>query len=197
MIACVRNEPWGRIVYDSHADEFEAHVRDQRSPLISRPLSAGCLVTGRCNLGCAFCYGNEEALPNAEVDVRTWGQIFRRMRSWGLMRVDLSGGEPTLRQDLRDIAAVAAAEELQVVISTNGLTPPNREGLVFPRVRWHVSIDSGEAEIHERSRLLRSLVPRTIHLKRPQPSLLVAWKLAIPSECSRVSASITRTLSSL
>jgi MoaA/NifB/PqqE/SkfB family radical SAM enzyme len=166
MIACVRNEPWGRIAYDHNADEFEAHVRVQRSPVTSRPLSAGCLVTGRCNLGCAFCYGNEEGLPNTEVDVSAWGRIFQHMRSWGLMRVDLSGGEPTLRRDLPDIAVSAIAEGLQVVISTNGLTPANREGLAFPRLRWHVSIDSGEAEIHERSRLLRCLTPSNSSFER-------------------------------
>jgi hypothetical protein len=52
MITCTREEPWGRIAYDYEADEFEAYVREGCTPRISRPLSAGCLITGKCNLGC-------------------------------------------------------------------------------------------------------------------------------------------------
>jgi len=57
-----REESWGTIRYDRQMDEFEAHSRAE-SINIDRPISVGCLVTGRCNLACQFCYGNDEALP--------------------------------------------------------------------------------------------------------------------------------------
>jgi MoaA/NifB/PqqE/SkfB family radical SAM enzyme len=160
MIASVvsRDENWGRVVYHPGSDEFEGHVFDEASNVcIGRPISAGCLVTGRCDLKCAFCYGNDEALPKEDIAVEEWRKIFEHMRAWGLMRVDLSGGEPTLRHDLPQIAQAAVDAGLNVVISTNGRRLCEKGPVEFPRIRWHVSMDSGFAEIHESSRLLRSL----------------------------------------
>jgi MoaA/NifB/PqqE/SkfB family radical SAM enzyme len=77
------------------------------------------------------------------------------------MRVDLSGGEPTVRKDLREIALAALTAGLNVVVSTNGtiLTPDTLGS--YPRVRWHVSLDSGVQSIHEESRQLTILSPST------------------------------------
>jgi MoaA/NifB/PqqE/SkfB family radical SAM enzyme len=91
--------------------------------------------------------------------------LLKRLRSWGLMRVDLSGGEPTMHRDLAEIARAAVSEELQVVISTNGMVLKKVQS-GFPSVRWHVSLDSGIAEIHERSRLLPVFAPSRNSLAR-------------------------------
>jgi MoaA/NifB/PqqE/SkfB family radical SAM enzyme len=162
-----RNEKWGHIGYDRDSDEFAAYLRNPRSrPIVSRPLSVGCLVTGRCNLRCPHCYGNEESLPKEELDINCWRDIFRHLRSWGLMRVDISGGEPTLRRDLIEIAREAVGAGLQVVISTNGLPLASKGVRGYPSVRWHVSLDSGLHEIHERRRLLRILEPSKNSLEK-------------------------------
>lgn len=153
-----RHEPWGRVEYCPDVDEFEAHIaREGYRVITERPLSAGVLVTGRCNLECAFCYGDHESLPRAEIKPIEWSRIFARLRSWGLMRVDISGGEPTIRPDLHEIVGAAQACGLSVVVSTNGTLLKPVRLRAFPRVRWHVSLDSGLQEIHERSRQLRVL----------------------------------------
>jgi MoaA/NifB/PqqE/SkfB family radical SAM enzyme len=155
-MSAFRRESWGRIEYRPDVDEFEAHIAREGSLVtVQRPLSAGILVTGKCNLECDFCYGNHESLPKTDISTGDWSRIFARLRSWGLMRVDISGGEPTLRCDLPEIAAAAESFGLAVVVSTNA-TVLNPERLIqFPRVRWHVSLDSGLQEIHEQSRQLR------------------------------------------
>lgn len=152
-----RQESWGKITYDVEHDEFEAEVCTETVPMVvDRPLSVGCLVTGRCNLKCNFCYGNDESLPSEELSVEDWRQIFGHLRSWGLLRVDLSGGEPTLRNDISEIATYAQHAGLNVVLSTNGLLYKTRP-IQFPvSTRIHVSLDSGFASVHEASRLLRS-----------------------------------------
>src|ERR1700676_1405861 len=104
----IREESWGQIHYDPDSDEFIAERSDDSMPMsIDRPLSVGCLGTGRCNLRCAYCYGNEEALPMEEISAAEWKAVFVHLRSWGVMRVDLSGGEPTVRKDIRDICQAA------------------------------------------------------------------------------------------
>src|SRR5262249_50811970 len=126
---------------------------------VDRPLSVGCLLTGRCNLRCAFCYGNDEGLPKTEMNPEEWSNVFMHMKSWGLMRVDLSGGEPTIREDIGRIARAAVDAGLSAVLSTNGLLLKNGpEGLAH-QLRIHVSLDSGFEAVHEGSRLLRSLRP--------------------------------------
>lgn len=157
----VRVEPWGRIFYNAELDEFEAQVADADSQiLLDRPISAGCLVTGQCNFSCAFCYGNEEALPATELSPDDWAKAFRRLADMGLMRVDISGGEPTIRCDLGSILTSALDAGLNVVLSTNGAVLGSRGPQNIPKaVRIHVSLDSGTAEIHESSRLRHDMRP--------------------------------------
>jgi MoaA/NifB/PqqE/SkfB family radical SAM enzyme len=147
-------------VYDREEDEFEAHVPNNvTDPCIVQPISVGCLITGRCNLECGFCYGNKESLPQTEISAGDWASIFRHLRTWGVMRVDLSGGEPTIRKDLPGIARTAIEVGLNVVISTNGLLLGDEALDSFPTVHWHVSMDSGLPHIHESSRVLHTLNP--------------------------------------
>ena len=157
----IRKEPWGRIVYEPVLDEFEAQVRgNDRSLTIDRPISAGCLVTRRCDLKCQYCYGNDESLPKAELSASEWAGVFRRLKSWGLMRVDLSGGEPTIRSDIGEIATAALDADLNVVVSTNGSLLAKKGLTILPdAVRLHVSLDSGFAGVHESSRVRRDMRP--------------------------------------
>jgi organic radical activating enzyme len=157
----VRSEQWGQIAYHPNFDEFEAYSVNPAEELhVNRPLSAGCLVTGRCNLRCPHCYGNEEALPSTELSASEWAKIFAKLRTWGLMRVDISGGEPTTRRDLGDILKAAADEGLNVILSTNGLSRnwiPN--GQTAADLRIHVSLDSGNPSVHAANRRSRSGKP--------------------------------------
>ena len=159
----IRKESWGHTVYEPHLDEFEARVRgDVPFVVIDRPISAGCLVTGRCNLRCQYCYGNDESLPRKELSAAEWARVFLRLKSWGLMRVDLSGGEPTVRTDIKEIASAALDADLNVVVSTNGLLLANRGLSLLPSgVRLHISVDSGFAGVHEASRVRRDMRPST------------------------------------
>src|SRR5437763_10575697 len=107
-MALVQEERWGWVVYDPRTDEFIAEVRpESQGPLLDHPLSAGCLVTGKCNYRCEYCYGNLEALPKDTLDAKAWRVVFRQLRALGVMRVDLSGGEPTVRKDISQIVAAA------------------------------------------------------------------------------------------
>ena len=162
-----RDESWGQLIYEPDLDEFEACVRgDVPAIQIDRPVSAGCLVTGRCNLKCQYCYGNDESLPKQEMSTSEWARVFRRLRSWGLMRVDLSGGEPTIRNDITQIAQSAMDAGLIVVLSTNGLPLSRKASLLPPlSVRLHISMDSGFADVHETSRIRRDMRPSTGSMK--------------------------------
>ena len=156
-----RDESWGKLEYLPKVDDFVAHVcGDAKIIEVDRPLSAGCLLTGRCNLRCEFCYGNFEALPTKEISAADWKRIFKHLKSWGVMRVDLSGGEPTLKRDFVEIANSAIDLGLATITSTNGLVLSGPRIKAIPQeTRIHVSMDSGFSEVHANSRRLPTLHP--------------------------------------
>ncbi|HHX75000.1 MAG TPA: radical SAM protein [Firmicutes bacterium] len=77
-------------------------------------------VTKRCNLNCAFCFaggGNGEDIPFATVR-----RHLHDLADPGKTLVQLSGGEPTVRDDLpRIVAAAKEAGCRYVQLNTNGI----------------------------------------------------------------------------
>lgn len=60
------------------------------------PLHVSIEVTKRCNAKCSFCDYHKENIPEKELDL----SIFKRTRP---IVVSITGGEPTLRNDLEEI----------------------------------------------------------------------------------------------
>jgi cyclic pyranopterin phosphate synthase len=82
-------------------------------------------VTDRCNFRCVYCLPRGyEPTPNQEVELRQ-DEIVRLMRAFSLLgvsKIRLTGGEPTVRRDLVEIAQqihqIPGIEK--VAITTNG-----------------------------------------------------------------------------
>ncbi len=78
-------------------------------------------VTSRCNLGCPVCFAHSGE-AGSDVPLDDLRAIFRRLVDDGRTFVQLSGGEPTVRDDLPEIVAAArdaGCENIQ--LNTNGL----------------------------------------------------------------------------
>lgn len=80
-------------------------------------------VTQRCNLHCAVCFADAGARQSADPDAERLGRLLARLRlSAGACNLQLSGGEPTMRDDLPDIVALARKAGFGFVqLNTNGL----------------------------------------------------------------------------
>ncbi len=87
------------------------------------PCSVLLEVTDRCNLHCAVCFadsGRGEA-EDPSLEKITW-LLERAMAAVGPSNLQLSGGEPTLRDDLPEIVEVARRIGYSFVqVNTNGL----------------------------------------------------------------------------
>jgi cyclic pyranopterin phosphate synthase len=106
-------------------------------------------VTDRCNYRCTYCIPEDGVDHVARADVLTFEEIAALVRCFvhlGVRRVRLTGGEPTVRRDLCDLARmlreISDLEELS--LSTNGhllaeLAAPLRAAGVD---RLNVSVDS-------------------------------------------------------
>lgn len=82
-------------------------------------------LTDRCNYRCVYCMPEEGVHATDREDVLTVREIARIVRVFadlGVVRVRLTGGEPTVRKDVVDcVAAVAAIPGIRhVVMTSNG-----------------------------------------------------------------------------
>uniref|UniRef100_UPI0026766C37 radical SAM protein n=1 Tax=Bilophila wadsworthia TaxID=35833 RepID=UPI0026766C37 len=80
-------------------------------------------VTGRCNLRCPVCYASagEQVAPEPSLE-RIAFQMDRLRQASGACNVQLSGGEPTVRDDLPEIIRMAKARGFALIqCNTNGL----------------------------------------------------------------------------
>ncbi|MDR1329059.1 MAG: radical SAM protein [Oscillospiraceae bacterium] len=78
-------------------------------------------VTKRCDLRCPVCFA-ESGDSAAEPSVRELSETFRALADAGNTFVQLSGGEPTVRDDLPEIVAAARRAGCETVqLNSNGL----------------------------------------------------------------------------
>jgi len=79
-------------------------------------------VTSRCNLNCEFCFadahGNED-----DPDMETIEMWYRRiLEAGGPYNLQISGGEPTIREDLHEIISMASNKGFKFIqLNTNGI----------------------------------------------------------------------------
>jgi radical SAM protein with 4Fe4S-binding SPASM domain len=88
------------------------------------PLNGEIDLTYRCNLKCGHCYGVCEPDKN-ELTTHEVFRILDEMKQAGCLWLLLSGGEPLVRKDFREIYTYAKKEGFLITLFTNGtlLTP--------------------------------------------------------------------------
>ncbi len=120
--------------YEADAQDIEADVlafaQDWSDRMVlGQPMTAlgppiGILaeLTHRCPLQCPYCSNPLELLKgNRELDTASWLSIFDQAADLGILQVHLSGGEPTLRQDLPDLVARLASRGVYTNLITAGV----------------------------------------------------------------------------
>jgi pyrroloquinoline quinone biosynthesis protein E len=94
-----------------------------------RPYTLVAELTYRCPLRCVYC-SNPVKLEQQEreLDTATWRRVFREAEALGVVQLNLSGGEPLLRDDLEALVEEARACQLYTNLITSG-TPLDRARL--------------------------------------------------------------------
>jgi cyclic pyranopterin phosphate synthase len=86
-------------------------------------------LTDRCNYRCTYCMPDRELDYGARAELLTLEEVAELCAAfarWGVRRVRLTGGEPTLRRGLVDLVAALTkidtdeGRPLEVVLTTNG-----------------------------------------------------------------------------
>ena len=100
-----------------------------RASNANRPYTLVAELTYRCPLRCAYC-SNPVRLDDlgAELDTATWARTFQDAEALGVMQVNLTGGEPLVRDDLESLVVAARAHDLYTTLITSGV-PLSRDRL--------------------------------------------------------------------
>jgi len=124
---------------------------------INRPLSAPDVLqislTSRCNLKCTSCnVWKNPTSPHEELTLQEIKDLITESCLWGISELHLLGGEPFLREDLKEIVSFAKAKKMFVVICTNGTLI--NESLVTELAALkldliNISLDGAKKETHD------------------------------------------------
>jgi radical SAM protein with 4Fe4S-binding SPASM domain len=118
---------------------------------VTAPYRMDLAITYRCNADCPHCYvGRSRDFP--EMPTEKWKEVLRKLWDIGIPHVTFTGGDPTVRDDLRDL--IATAEEIGQVtgVLTNGRKLADKEylaGLVAAGLdHVQITIESHDEAIH-------------------------------------------------
>jgi uncharacterized radical SAM superfamily Fe-S cluster-containing enzyme len=128
---CAAHGEWRTVVW-SGPPSFESWCGPEPIPAARQTCTAVFEVTQRCDLGCPVCFAEASAGSGAAADP-TVDEIAGRLRGLfaaeGEVNLQLSGGEPTTRDDLPEIVAAARGAGFTFVqLNTNGLRLAAEDG---------------------------------------------------------------------
>ncbi|MGH6944368.1 MAG: pyrroloquinoline quinone biosynthesis protein PqqE, partial [Geminicoccaceae bacterium] len=89
---------------------------------LSPPVSLLAELTHRCPLQCPYCSNPLELeRVGGELDTATWRRVIDEASALGVLQTHFSGGEPTVRRDLAELIAHAAAAGQYTNLITAGV----------------------------------------------------------------------------
>src|SRR4030065_2458530 len=107
-----QNNQWG--------DQKKLDLPDGVPPLTSLYL----YIAGSCNLACRHCWIAPNYLPDSKgglfVKLEHVEKAIREAKPLGLRSVKLTGGEPTLHPQFRDIVTLVGEAGLDIILETKG-----------------------------------------------------------------------------
>src|ERR671925_447818 len=115
-----------------------------------RPYTLVAELTYRCPLRCVYCSNPVDWSRHADaLGTEDWLRVFREAEALGVVQLNLTGGEPLLREDLEQLVEGARGLDLYTNLITSGI-PLTRERLAGLRTRGldnvQVSIQDVTAE---------------------------------------------------
>jgi len=114
-------------------------------------------LTDRCNLSCTHCYSKSGPGRTTEGELSTAEAlgVIDDLADMGVPLILFTGGEPLLREDLRELAQHARDRGLKMALSTNGtlITPDVAREIRECGIEYAgISLDGATAETHDRFR---------------------------------------------
>ena len=126
----VRLTRTGLIAYEPRTAIAIRLDRRETQEFLGRGIQFDCLddfaevvhleIAARCQLECPYCYVGHEG--QHELSTAAWKRIITDLAVYGTFQVTFGGGEPTLRDDLKELALYVRRRGLNLCMTTNGVT---------------------------------------------------------------------------
>jgi 12,18-didecarboxysiroheme deacetylase len=115
---CGTVEPSDALRYGRDSDKLPSHLlqfsKDKKPVVVWN-------ISRRCNLHCVHCYAQSRDIEyEDELTTQQGKELIDDLADFGSPVILFSGGEPTMRKDLPELARYAISKEMRAVISTNG-----------------------------------------------------------------------------
>ncbi len=134
---------------------FSAYIHS-RAIAKGVPVSGTFELTSRCNFNCRMCYvhNQDSALCKSwEKSAEWWIELGKKAASEGMVFLLITGGEPLLRPDFKEIYTELSKLGLMISINTNGSLLCGEIAELFkknPPTRLNISLYGGSDETYER-----------------------------------------------
>lgn len=77
---------------------------DSSEPVFKSPIVAHLGITRACNMNCKYCSIRQPYDKLKELSTADWKSIIKKLADLGVFQIGFTGGEPTLRKDLVELA---------------------------------------------------------------------------------------------
>ena len=141
-----------------NSDEYNTIKNSSINPdvlpieMLNAPIVTGIMVTNRCNLMCKYCIAcNAHSYSDTDTFSCYQKKLFADISRVGVMSVLLSGGEPTLCDDLSNIIDSISDHRYICMLDTNGtllsdnLISAIKNNRIIPRI----SLDSINRDVND------------------------------------------------
>ena len=108
-------------------------------------------VSAICNMDCKFCFAqwreNKKHLPLEKVL-----KIIDKLKEFGIQAINLTGGDPLLRNDILEICKYCKNKGVMTIISTNGIELLKNKEILEYIDSINLPLDSFNPETHNKMR---------------------------------------------
>ena len=108
-------------------------------------------VSAICNMYCKFCFANwrenRKQLPLEKVF-----SIIDKLKEYGIEAINLTGGDPLIRNDILEICKYCKSKGIMTIISTNGIELLQKKEVLNYIDAINLPLDSFDSKIHNEMR---------------------------------------------
>ncbi len=138
-------------------------------PVYASPIVAHLGITRACNMQCKYCSIRKPYEHNTELTTEEWKTIIKKVADLGTFQIGFTGGEPTLRKDIVELANYVTEVGCTFNLTTNGWNVSEQLIIDLKKAgmrQCQISLDSHVEEINDKLRTKGSYkrVIKTIEL---------------------------------
>ena len=93
-----------------------------KTSTFSFPLEVDLFLTRRCNMRCVHCSVDAGESLNGELSLEYWKNIFDQLENSRLIKVIITGGEPTLFPGFPELIDYIKDKKIYKCLLTNGIS---------------------------------------------------------------------------